>query len=257
MAKVSTRQFLGLLLIIALIAVGVYFYNEWQKLESTRLPLSPLGGRGVAQKSRGTSIFSYLLNESGKPAPGAVLGSANEKDSPNSDVTQTKSNPGLLDRILGTFEDLGRAPTATPIPTVTPVSTVALSATPILTPTQTPTTTTTTTSTPSLAQQAVISATLNLETLLVAKSYNSLYQMMSSDFRSTFNQASEFVSSLQSGVTVSSITRLDNPVIFGGSSEWAEENVTLFQSDGQKIGDYKIIWHKEDAVWKIFGTDVV
>ncbi len=235
-----------------LTAAGVYAFSEWQKLESTRLPLSPLGGRGEAQKSRGTSIFSYLLNESGKPAPGAVLGSANEKDSPNSDVTQTKSNPGLLDRILGTFEDLGRTPTATPIPTVTPVSTVALSATPIPTPTPT------VTPTPTLsgAQQAVILATSNLETLLVAKSYSSLYLMMGSDFRSTFNQASEFVSSLQSGSPVSSITRRDNPLIFGDNNEWAEENVTLTQSSGQ-TGNYKIIWHKENAVWKIFGTDVV
>lgn len=235
-----------LLCLLFLAGVFSVFYIRYIKTPS-REPVSPI--KAEAPKRDGSKNyfpFRSLLGFSEKqPSSGEVLGAeVNSSSSP-----ERKESGGLLDRLIGTFSDNSRI-SPTPSPSPTSISTTpSPSPTLTLTPTSSPSPTATLLSSD---QQAVMTQTAAVGSALTIKDYNTLYNLMGSDFRLAYSY-SDFVNGLGQGGSVVSASVQGIPRIFGSAGEWAEVTVLMTQSSGI-TKSYIVVFHHENT-WKLFGTE--
>lgn len=147
---------------------------------------------------------------------------------------------------------------STPTPTPTP-SDSYLTPTPTVTPTPSSfgaltLTTPTPTSIPLTPNQtSVIAGSQDVINLLVSRDFQKLYDLMNAEFKSVFSKE-DFISSFSSSTDVSSGELIEVPVVYGGNLEWAEQLTKLSLNDGT-IKKYLLIFHRENNVWKLYGTE--
>ncbi len=85
-------------------------------------------------------------------------------------------------------------------------------------------------------------------------SASALYQLIGDDFQETFSQEDFDQAVAEAGIEVDSVTVVEEPRIFGVEGEWAEAVLELSVSDGTSQ-QFRVIFIKEDGLWKIFGTE--
>ena len=84
-------------------------------------------------------------------------------------------------------------------------------------------------------------------------SASALYQLIGEDFQETFSQEDFEAAVVAAGVEVDSVTVVEEPRIFGVEGEWAEAVLEIKISDGS-VQQFKVIFKKENDLWRIFGT---
>lgn len=100
-------------------------------------------------------------------------------------------------------------------------------------------------------QQAVQDVTFVVLNYLKTGNYTALYNLMSADFKNTFN-LDDFVASFSSSVaTDASVT--SDPRIFGANNEWGEQAIKLVLADGTNQ-NYLNIYHFESNAWTLYAT---
>jgi len=85
-------------------------------------------------------------------------------------------------------------------------------------------------------------------------SSSALYQLMGEDFQETFSQEDFDQAVAEAGIEIDSVTMVEEPRIFGVDGEWAEAVVEIAVSDGTSQ-QFRIIFKKEEGLWRIFGTE--
>ena len=81
-----------------------------------------------------------------------------------------------------------------------------------------------------------------------------LYHLTGEDFQETFSQEDFDQAVAAAGIEVEKVTVIEEPRIFGVDGEWAEAVLELSVSDGTSQ-KFKVIFKKEDGLWRIFGTE--
>ena len=85
-------------------------------------------------------------------------------------------------------------------------------------------------------------------------SASALYQLISGDFQETFSQEDFDQAVVEAGIEIDSVTIVEEPLIFGVDGEWAEATLELSTSGGS-AQRFKVIFKKENGLWRIFGTE--
>lgn len=85
-------------------------------------------------------------------------------------------------------------------------------------------------------------------------SASALYQLIGEDFQTTFSQEDFEAAVAVAGIKIKQVTVVEEPRIFGVNGEWAEATLELSTSDGSSQ-KFKVIFIKEDSLWRIFGTE--
>lgn len=240
MRKDSKRQAIYILILILSASGALSFWRAHRVIERGELPSAPTESQQENNRSRKFSAFGYLLNSSENGLWGErVLGDTHKiiKDDTSGSSVQAYSGP--LDQLVKTFADLRRTTAVTPSDPLTPTATPTSGSQPV--------------SNQAFSQRVVMEEMRVLEDVLVDEDYSGLYRMLSADFRTTYDNEAEFTDSLQFQGGVLRMDTLDYPQISGDNGEWASVTVRIVTRASEN-GIYRVIWHKEDAVWKIFGT---
>jgi len=85
-------------------------------------------------------------------------------------------------------------------------------------------------------------------------SASALYQLIGEDFQETFSQEDFDHAVAEAGIEIDLVTVVEEPRIFGLNGEWAEVVLELLTSDGSSQ-KFKVIFTKENELWRIFGTE--
>ena len=87
-------------------------------------------------------------------------------------------------------------------------------------------------------------------------SASALYQLVGEDFQETFSQQDFDQAVAAAGIEIEAVTVVEEPRIFGLKGEWAEAVLELVVSDGTSQ-QFRVIFRKEDSLWRIFGTEEI
>jgi len=93
-------------------------------------------------------------------------------------------------------------------------------------------------------------AVSQLTEVLEKNDFSSLYKMLGEDLKGTFGEE-EFSQALATGLKIEKTKIFSGPQVSG---EWSEAVLELTLSDGSKK-QFMIVFHWEDGVWKLFGTE--
>ena len=85
-------------------------------------------------------------------------------------------------------------------------------------------------------------------------SASALYQLVGQDFQDSFSKEEFDQAVAESGIEIDSVTVVEEPRIFGENGEWAEVVLEIEISDGTSQ-QFKVIFTKEEGLWRIFGTE--
>lgn len=87
-------------------------------------------------------------------------------------------------------------------------------------------------------------------------SASALYQLIGTDFQETFSQEEFDQAVAEAGIEIESVRVVEEPRIFGVEGEWAEAVLELkvLGSTSQK---FRVIFKKENGLWRIFGTEEI
>lgn len=85
-------------------------------------------------------------------------------------------------------------------------------------------------------------------------SASALYLLIGADFQETFSQQDFDQAVAEAGIEIESVVVVEEPRIFGIDGEWAEAVLELTVSDGTSQ-QFKVIFRKEEGLWRIFGTE--
>ena len=87
-------------------------------------------------------------------------------------------------------------------------------------------------------------------------SASALYLLIGADFQETFSQQDFDQAVAEAGIEIESVVVVEEPRIFGIDGEWAEAVLELTVSDGTSQ-QFKVIFRKEEGLWRIFGTEEI
>ena len=81
-----------------------------------------------------------------------------------------------------------------------------------------------------------------------------VFELTGQDFKDTFSKEDFDRAVAAAGIEIASVTVVEAPRIFGANGEWAEAVLELSTADGvsQK---FRVIFRKEEGLWRIFGTE--
>ena len=85
-------------------------------------------------------------------------------------------------------------------------------------------------------------------------SASALYLLIGADFQETFSQQDFDQAVAEAGIEIEGVVVVEEPRIFGIDGEWAEAVLELTVSDGTSQ-QFKVIFRKEEGLWRIFGTE--
>ncbi len=83
-----------------------------------------------------------------------------------------------------------------------------------------------------------------------------VFELTGQDFKDTFSKEDFEAAVIAAGVEIEKVTVIEVPRIFGANGEWAEAVLELAVSDGTSQ-KFKVIFRKEEGMWRIFGTEEV
>ena len=81
-----------------------------------------------------------------------------------------------------------------------------------------------------------------------------LYQLVGQDFQDTFSEEEFEAAVAAAGIIVDEVLVIEEPRIFGVNGEWAEATLEIKISDGTSQ-QFRVIFRKEEGLWRIFGTE--
>ncbi len=87
-------------------------------------------------------------------------------------------------------------------------------------------------------------------------SASALYQLIGTDFQETFSEEEFEAAVAEAGIEIESVTVVGEPRIFGVNGEWAEAVLELSTAGGSSQ-KFKVIFIKEEGLWRIFGTEEI
>jgi hypothetical protein len=85
-------------------------------------------------------------------------------------------------------------------------------------------------------------------------SASALYQLGGEDLQTNFSQEEFNQAVAAAGIEIEKVTVVEVPRIFGVNGEWAETVLELTVSDGTSQ-KFKVVFKKENGLWRIFGTE--
>ena len=85
-------------------------------------------------------------------------------------------------------------------------------------------------------------------------SASALYHLTGEDFQTSFSEEEFAAAVAASGIEIEKVTVIEEPQIFGFDGEWAEAVLELSTSDGRSQ-KFRVIFKKENGLWRIFGTE--
>jgi len=85
-------------------------------------------------------------------------------------------------------------------------------------------------------------------------SASALYQLTGQDLQTTFSKEDFEAAVAASGIKIESVKVVEGPRIFGVNGEWAEAVLELTVADGTSQ-KFRVIFRKEEGLWRIFGTE--
>jgi hypothetical protein len=83
---------------------------------------------------------------------------------------------------------------------------------------------------------------------------SALYQLVDESFKETFSQEEFEAAVAAAGIEIEQVMVVEEPRIFGVDGEWAEAVLEISVSDGASQ-KFRVIFKKEDGLWRIFGTE--
>ena len=81
-----------------------------------------------------------------------------------------------------------------------------------------------------------------------------VFELTDQDFKDTFSKEDFEAAVAAAGVEVEKVTVVEEPRIFGVNGEWAEATLELSTSDVSSQ-QFRVIFKKENGLWRIFGTE--
>lgn len=245
------KRFITLVSLLGFSTATVLFLGgKLFKSEEKRL-ISPLVSTEESLPKSETSLAERVSNPF-LPFKKLLGFKDSSKASANPTLSKEESKTSLVrDYLSKAADSLGQV---LGIESETSAPSPAPTATPAPTPTSSPTLTPTSTISPLTDSQKEVKATAeSAGQTLVSKNYSGLYDLMGEDFKSTYSEQ-EFLESIGQGQDVTTTEIIGDPEIFGSNNDWGKVKLRINSSDGTSA-DYVLITHKEEGLWKIFGTE--
>ena len=83
-----------------------------------------------------------------------------------------------------------------------------------------------------------------------------VFDLTGQDFQGTFSKEDFEAAVAASGIEIESVEVVEGPRIFGVNGEWAEAVLELTVAGGTSQ-KFRVIFKKENGLWRIFGTDEI
>lgn len=81
-----------------------------------------------------------------------------------------------------------------------------------------------------------------------------VFELTDQGFKDSFSKEDFEAAVAAAGIEIKSVTVIGPPRIFGVNGEWAEAILELTVLDGTSQ-KFRVIFRKEEGMWKIFGTE--